>query len=118
MTSGVPFPPGFLKDVKQLRVVDGAGKPVPTQAHLMLPWRPPTYDNSVQWALVSFVADVAANATATYTLTDAGGPETAAASPLTLNQEGEKITITTGVSLAFSWASIPDSCGPRVLQIG
>jgi len=74
VTSGVPFPTGFLTDVSKLRVVDAAGKAVPCQATVMSRWWKPTYDDSVRWALVSFMANVKAKSTATYFLTDAGGP--------------------------------------------
>ena len=73
VTSGVPFPVGFLTDVNKLRVVDSAGKAVPCQASVMSRWWRPTYDDSVRWALVSFQGDVKARDTATYILTDAGG---------------------------------------------
>ena len=72
VTSGVPFPPGFLMDVKKLGVVDKDGNAVPSQAVVMIKWWKPTYDDSVQWALVSFVCDVPANGTSTYYLTDDG----------------------------------------------
>ena len=74
VTSGVPFPAGFLPDVKRLCVVDGTGQPVACQATMMTRWWKPRHDNSVRWALVSFRTDVAANGTATYYLTDNGTP--------------------------------------------
>lgn len=79
VSSGVPFPPGFLMDEERLGVVDEAGRPVPSQAMVMVRWWKPTYDDSVQWALVSFLCDVPANGTSTYYLTDDGR----AASPAT-----------------------------------
>jgi hypothetical protein len=70
VTGGVPFPPGFLADVEKLRVVDSAGRAVPSQASVMIKWHKPTYDDSVQWALVSFKADVPAGGSAKYFLVD------------------------------------------------
>ncbi len=72
VSSGVPFPPGFLTDVSKLAVLDKDGKPVVSQAIVTVKWHKPVYDDSAQWVLVSFVADVPANGTATYYLTDDG----------------------------------------------
>lgn len=72
VTSGVPFPPGFLPDAARLAVVDRDGRTVPSQATCMVRWHKPAYDNSVQWALVSFLADAPAGGTNTYWLTDDG----------------------------------------------
>ena len=72
VTSGVPFPPGFLPDVAKLAVVDENGRPVASQATVMVKWHRPAYDDSAQWVLVSFAADVPANGTSTYYLTDSG----------------------------------------------
>jgi hypothetical protein len=97
VTSGVPFPPGFLADVKKLGVVDEDGNAVPSQALVMMRWWKPAYDGSVQWALVSFLCDVAAKGTATYYLVDDGtakGPET----PLTLQQNPETLVVDTGAA--------------------
>ncbi|MFO7899709.1 MAG: hypothetical protein R6V58_11700 [Planctomycetota bacterium] len=88
VTSGVPFPPGFLPDVKTLGVVDKDGNAVPSQAKTLIKWWEPTYDGSVQWALVSFVCDVPAKGTSTYYLTDDGeakSPDT----PLRLTKVGK-----------------------------
>ena len=94
VSSGVPFPDGFLPDVDRLCVVDSAGHPVACQATVMTRWWKPRYDNSVRWALVSFRADVAANGTATYYLTDSGSlrPKTA----LKVVKTSDAITVSTG----------------------
>ncbi|MHC4914927.1 MAG: exo-rhamnogalacturonan lyase family protein, partial [Planctomycetota bacterium] len=94
VSGGVPFPPGFLPDVKKLRVVDAAGKPVACQASVMIKWHKPVHDDSVQWALVSFPADVAAGGTSTYFLTDAGGD--APATPLRVVGADGGFTVETG----------------------
>ncbi len=95
VSSGVPFPPGFLKDAGKLRVVDSAGRSVPSQGSLMVKWHKPAYDDSVQWALVSFPADVAAGKTSTYYLLDDGGADRAK-SPLKLSESKGAITVQTG----------------------
>jgi hypothetical protein len=97
VTSGVPFPPGFLPDVSKLRVVDADGKPVICQAATMVKWWKPAYDDSVQWALVSFLADVPAEKTATYFLTD-DGAAAPAPSPLTVTKTDSALTIDTGAA--------------------
>lgn len=95
VSSGVPFPPGFLSAASKLAVVDEEGKPVVSQATRMLTWHKPAYDDSVQWALVSFTADVPANGTSTYFLTD-DGKSAAPASPLKLNRTAGQIVVDTG----------------------
>jgi len=96
VTSGVPFPPGFLADAGKLAVVDKDGKSVMSQASVMIKWHKPAYDDSVRWALVSFAADVSAGGTATYYLVDNGktGVETPAV--LKLNKTDKEIAIDTG----------------------
>ncbi len=99
VSSGVPFPPGFLPDVRKLRVTDSAGKPVPSQASLMIKWHKPAYDDSAQWVLVSFPADVAAGKTSTYYLLDDGkddGKDAAPATALRLSETKGAITVETG----------------------
>jgi hypothetical protein len=97
VTSGVPFPPGFLGDVGRLGVVDRNGKPVVSQATVMLTWHKPAYDDSVQWALVSFLADVPAGGTSVYFLTD-DGQAASPASPLTVTRTDAALTVETGVA--------------------
>lgn len=97
VTSGVPFPPGFLADARRLAVVDGAGRPVVCQATPLANWHPPAYDGSVQWALVSFVCEVPAGGTATYFLTD-DGQAPPPASPLRATRDAQAIRIETGTA--------------------
>jgi len=97
VTGGVPFPAGFLNDIGRLGVIDKHGKPVVSQATLMVKWHRPAYDDSVQWALVSLVADVPANGTSTYYLTD-DGKAVAPASPLRAIRGDRAITIETGAA--------------------
>ncbi len=97
VTSGVPFVPGFLPDASRLAVIDKDGRPVVCQAAPMIRWHKPAWDDSVQWALVSFAADVPANGTATYYLTD-DGKSAAPASPLKVSRSKGAITIDTGAA--------------------
>jgi len=95
VSSGVPFPPGFLPDLNKLAVVDKEGRAAVSQASLMVKWHKPAYDDSAQWALVSFAADVPANGTATYYLTD-DGKVAPPLSPLKVAKSDKDITIDTG----------------------
>ncbi|MGQ9662627.1 MAG: exo-rhamnogalacturonan lyase family protein, partial [Kiritimatiellia bacterium] len=97
VTSGVPFPVGFLHDVKRLCVLDAASNAVPCQAIRMVKWHKPIYDDSVQWALVSFQCNVPANGTATYYLTDTG--QTAPATKLKVEKRESGISVDTGVAV-------------------
>ncbi len=94
VTSGVPFPAGFLHDAGKLAVVDAAGKPVPSQATVMLKYHKPAHDDSVQWALVSFVCDVEASGTATYFLVDSGVKTPA--TKLAVTEAADTVTVNTG----------------------
>jgi len=109
VSSGVPFPPGFLEDEKTLRVLDGAGKPVPCQATVLTRWWKPTYDDSVRWALVSFVATVGPNGKADYTLTDAGGE--VPGTPLAVEKGDAAVSVKTGALTVV----IPTS-GPAIVS--
>lgn len=97
VTSGVPFPAGFLKDAGKLAVLDQDGKPVVCQAVSMITWHKPAYDDSVQWALVSFLADVPAGGAATYFLID-DGKAAAPVSQLKVVKTEKEIAIDTGVA--------------------
>ena len=94
VTSGVPFPVGFLPGVDRLRVLDKNGNAVPSQTVRMIKWHKPVYDDSVQWALVSFLCSVPANGTATYMLVDDGGRSPGTG--LSLAPMGNDLVVNTG----------------------
>ena len=102
VTSGVPFPPGFLSDPTRLAVLDPSGRPVPTQVSVMSRWWKPAYDDSVRWARVSFPADVASGRFARYTLVDRPltEKEKAGLSGLeaTVSETGDALVVSTGVA--------------------
>jgi hypothetical protein len=97
VTSGVPFPPGFLVDAARLAVVDESGKPVVCQAEALNKWYKPAYDDSVQWALVSFLSDAPAGGTKTYYLVD-DGKTVSPASPLKLTRGAKAVIVETGAA--------------------
>ena len=94
VTGGVPMPRGLVRDLSKLRIVDAAGKPVPCQFGVIDRWLAET-DPSVRWLLVDFIGKVPATETATYYLRDDGG-EKAAATPLKVADEADKVTVITG----------------------
>ena len=76
VTSGVPVPRELgLTDLGTLRLLDGSGQPVASQFTPLARWGglPGDADQPVRWLLLDFQADVPANATASYRLTDSGG---------------------------------------------
>jgi hypothetical protein len=93
VTSGVPFPKGSLDSVGHMRLLDPQGKERPLQAQSLVRWP----DGSVKWALVSFRADVPAEASAGYAL-EYGTKVTPAdvRTSLSVNERAEGVAIVTG----------------------
>ena len=89
--SGVPLPPGAVSDDAKLRLLNAAGKPVPAQFRVLS--RRDAGD--IAWVAVSFLADVPANGSATYRLTDTGKTATVN-KPVTIAEEGDSVTVVTG----------------------
>ena len=90
VSSGVCFKAGEVKDVGKLALVDASGKGVPCQFTPLVTLE----DGSLQWALVDFQADVAANGVAAYTV-KAGRPA-APAQPVQVRENGGVYTLATG----------------------
>jgi hypothetical protein len=61
---GLPLPPGALKDIAQLRLLDGTGRPVSLQAEIL--GRYP--DESLRSVLLVFLAPLKKQAASTYTV--------------------------------------------------
>lgn len=89
--SGIPLAPGALTDAAKLRLLDAGGREVPAQFRVIN--RRPAGD--VEWVCVSFLADVPANGSAVYRLTD-GGPAKAPDNPLAVKQSDSAIEVITG----------------------
>lgn len=93
ITSGVPFAQGELADSTNVRLLDEKGQEVPLQAHATMLWR----DGTVKWLLISFLADVGAKATATYTLEYGSQVRRRTfPSPLRAISQGDVILVETG----------------------
>lgn len=64
VTVGIPFPQGLLSDRTQLRLLDPQNHPVPLQVDVLARW----FDDSIQWALLDFQANVPAEKVVEYRL--------------------------------------------------
>ncbi|MFC1672349.1 hypothetical protein ACFL01_04370, partial [Planctomycetota bacterium] len=90
---GVPMPIGLVKDTKALRLLDSAGKEVPCQFNeLSRHWG---WDNSLRWVLVCFQADVPANGSAVYTLTN-DKPASPVKEGITIKESDDAIVVSAG----------------------
>lgn len=93
-TQGLPFAYGALRDARNLRVLGPEGAEVPVQVRALNHWP----DGSVMFALVSFPASVAANASAQYTV-EYGAQVRPTATPtpaLTVDEQDGRIVVNTG----------------------
>ncbi len=101
--SGVPLPRSLmLTGTQGLAVVDGANKLVPAEFQVLARWNAGKNETgaAIQWLLVSFPATVVANGRAAYRLVTDGsaGRNPAPAMSVTLSQNGNRITVNTGVA--------------------
>ena len=96
--NGVPLAPGAVQDVNKLRLLDDKGAEVPAQFRVIaqrVDAKGPTSD--IEWVSVNFLADVAANATAVYHLTDGGAaPAKAVDKPVTVADGADLLTVVNG----------------------
>lgn len=93
VTSGVPFPKGALDSVAHLRLISPDGNERPVQVQSLARWP----DGSVKWALLSFRADVPANANADYALEfGAKVKSTRPKNAISVEQRDGRVAIVTG----------------------
>jgi len=92
VTSGVPLPEGAYKDVSKLRLVDGQGGEVPCQFTPTVRW---FRDKTVRWVLLDFQASVPGYATRPFFLRD-DGPAKPIDHPLVVQEDAQRIVVTTG----------------------
>ncbi len=100
VTSGVPIPKSVnIKSIEDFRIEDSNGNTVPAQFKVLTRWACGPQDSScpIKWLLVDFQANVSANGTATYHLTDEGGGNAAAAN-LSVSDQSGKYTVNTGTA--------------------
>jgi hypothetical protein len=101
--SGVPLPRSLnVTSTSNLAVVDGTNTLVPAEFQVLARWHAGINNAAapIQWLLVTFPATVGANSSATYRLITDGsaGSNPAPATPLTLSQVGNQVTINTGAA--------------------
>lgn len=90
--SGLSFPKGCLASQSTLRVLDSAGRPVPSQFRPVGRWP----DGSARTAVVAFPATVAARDKASYTIEAGEGIAPGPTGSLKLVEESDRICIDTG----------------------
>lgn len=97
VSSGVPFPPGELGSVDHLSLYDGDdGQHKPLQAEVLSRWP----DNSIQWVLVSFLADTDPTVPARYELRVTNSPPglpPLPSNPVTAQEQGDTVTLENGL---------------------
>lgn len=93
VTSGVPFPRGFVPDADRLRLFDDGEQAVPLQAAVIGTWP----DGSAKWILLDFPVDLGARQTRAYRLrwsTDV--PRPIVARPVEVKQDGQTVVLSSG----------------------
>ncbi len=93
VTTGVPLPPGVVKEIGQLRLTDAAGREIPAQFTVLS--RYGARDNSLRWVLLDFQADVPASGEVTVHLRN-DRPAQAVPAPIRIRESGEALTVDTG----------------------
>lgn len=92
VNAGLPFAKGTVTDVAKLGLFTGDGKTIlPAAFVVRQKWQD---DNSIRWATVHFITDVAANAQAKYVVKDVAGA--APSFPVTAKAAGDMVTVDTG----------------------
>jgi hypothetical protein len=115
-TFGVPFPPGTLRADAPVCLLAADGTPVATQVAVTATWSADGQD--VRWLLVDGLADVTAGQAAPLFLAyGPGTPAPPAATPLTVSQTGDGVTLRTGAR-DFTLTRAGGNVGSFVLQDG
>lgn len=101
VTQGVPFAPGALARGTPVRVVDAAGRALPTQTSCLATWREDRKD--VKWLLVDFQADLAAGERTDFRLEHGPGAEPPPPDePVRIHDAGAEVVLDTGpLTLSF-----------------
>jgi hypothetical protein len=93
VTSGVPLAEGALRDAQAAALFTADEREVPLQTEALSRWP----DGSIRWLLLDFQTDLEANQTQRYTLRYGPGTRRSPVEkPVTLNTEGQVVTIDTG----------------------
>lgn len=101
VSSGIPLPQDVnIISVDSLQVTDGDNNPIPAQFRILSRWHGTVDETTkpIKWVLVDFQADVPAEGTATYNLTDQGTGNIAETN-LEIQEDNDHITISTGKAI-------------------
>ena len=92
---GVPFPRARLDSAERVRVVDGEGREVPSQAKVTSTWNPDKRD--VRWLLVDFLADSIRQKGSEYRLEFGRAVRRApVANPVKVSETNDSVVVDTG----------------------
>jgi PcRGLX-like N-terminal RIFT barrel domain len=94
VTFGAPLPSGFCRSLDALRLLDGAGHPIPLQSRILDRWR----DGSVRWVLLDFFADTSERETQWLLRHEPGDAITRDRSEIKSNVDGENVFIDTSAA--------------------
>ena len=93
VTSGLPFAPGEIRDVSQIRVCDEQGMPLSAYASVSSSWP----DGSIRWALLDLQTDIDAQARLELTIdSDGQAPVAELATALSAEVREDAIDVLTG----------------------
>ena len=98
ITMGIPFPKGLVSDSSALAMYTENDEAIPLQAQVTARWG----DQTIQWALLDFLASVEPQDTASYRLECQGNfPSTPQDSTLLFTQHSEHCVVETGAASFF-----------------
>lgn len=91
---GFPLPPGRVRDVDQVRVVDAAGQSVPSEA-TVLQRRP---DGSIEWAVLDILGSWASEEKKTFFVEPGANPRTPVEHPVVVHENDEMVVMSNGIT--------------------
>ena len=101
VSSGIPLPQDVnIISVDSLQVTDSDNNPIPAQFRILSRWHGKVDETTkpIKWVLADFQADVPAEGTATYHLTDQGTGNIAETN-LEIQDDDDNITVSTGKAI-------------------
>jgi hypothetical protein len=91
VSAGVPFPSGRYTTPERLGLLDGAGRPVPVQWHVLARWP----DRSARWALLDFLVRASEGHGDDFMLVELPDGVTTPDAPVLLRQDGTLVSLDT-----------------------
>lgn len=92
ITCGIPMPPGALRDVNSIRLVNSSGDTIPAQAKVTGLWQ----DDSIRWLLLNAIAPPGVKNDDEYLLYFGIEADNKPDMSIKINQDDQKITVDTG----------------------